>query len=88
MKQAEAEGADYVIFGPVFATPSKLAYGPPQGFEQLATACRCVSIPVLAIGGITIENARQCVEAGAAGVAAIRLFQDAPDIEAVVRALR
>jgi thiamine-phosphate pyrophosphorylase len=88
VEQAEADGADYVIFGPVFRTPSKLAYGLPQGLNQLAAACRTVSIPVLAIGGITMENAWQCVEAGAAGVAAIRLFQDADDIEAVVRALR
>jgi thiamine-phosphate pyrophosphorylase len=88
VEQAEADGADYVIFGPVFATPSKLAYGLPHGLQQLAAACRAVSIPVLAIGGITVENALQCAEAGAAGVAAIRLFQDTDDIEAVVRALR
>jgi thiamine-phosphate pyrophosphorylase len=87
VEQAEADGADYVIFGPVFATPSKLAYGLPHGLQQLAAACRSVSIPVLAIGGITVENALQCAEAGAAGVAAVRLFQDADDIEAVVRAL-
>jgi len=88
VEQAEADGADYVIFGPVFRTPSKLAYGLPHGLQQLAVACRAVSIPVLAIGGITVENALQCAEAGAAGVAAIRLFQDADDLEAVVRALR
>jgi thiamine-phosphate pyrophosphorylase len=88
VEQAEADGANYVIFGPVFATPSKLAYGLPQGLQQLAAACRSVRIPVLAIGGITIENAPECVEAGAAGVAAIRLFQDALDLEGVVRALR
>ena len=62
-QSAQAEGADYVIFGPVFATPSKLAFGPPQGLERLAAMCRCVTIPVLAIGGISPENARQCYEA-------------------------
>jgi len=88
VREAEASGADYVIFGPVFSTPSKLAYGRPQGLERLAAACRAVSIPVLAIGGITLENARECVAAGAAGIAAIRLFQDARDLAAVVEALR
>ena len=88
VEEAEANGADYVYFGPIFATPSKLAYGPPQGIEQLAAACRAASVPVIAIGGITIENAHQCVAAGAAGIAAIRLFQEARAIESVVRALR
>lgn len=87
-KAAGRGGANYVFFGPVFATPSKAAYGAPQGLECLAAVCRAVSVPVLAIGGITLENCASCLSAGAAGIAAIRLFQDAPDIAAVVRALR
>lgn len=87
-KAAERDGADYLFFGPVFATPSKAAYGAPQGLKRLAEVCRAVVIPVLAIGGITLENAADCLSAGASGIAAIRLFQDAPDLAAVVRALR
>jgi len=87
-RAAADSGADYVIFGPVFATPSKAADGPPQGIERLAEVCRCISIPVLAIGGITPENARSCFANGAQGVAAIRIFQNAVDLPAVVRQLR
>ena len=85
---AEKAGADYLVFGPVYATPSKAQYGPPQGIERLAEVCHAVSLPVLAIGGITVENARACFEAGAAGIAAIRLFEEASDLPAVVDALR
>jgi thiamine-phosphate pyrophosphorylase len=89
LQEAEAGGvADYGIFGPIFATPSKLAYGLPQGVEKLREACRSVSMPVLAIGGISAENARECRSAGAAGIAAIRVFQDSEDLGAVVKALR
>ena len=72
-------GADYIFFGPVFATPSKAAFGAPQGIEPLREVCASVEIPVLAIGGVNLENARSCITAGAAGVAAIRLFQDLTD---------
>jgi len=86
--QAEREGADYIFFGPVFATPSKARFGPPQGLDKLASVCGSVRIPVVAIGGITLENAGACIAAGAAGVAAIRLFQEATDLAGIVRGLK
>jgi len=76
-RAAERGGADYIFFGPVFATPSKAAFGAPQGTERLREVCASVGIPVLAIGGVNLENARASISAGAAGIAAIRLFQDA-----------
>ncbi len=87
-RTAARGGADYLFFGPVFVTPSKAALGAPQGLERLAKVCRGVSIPVLAIGGITLENAADCLAASASGIAAIRLFQDAPDMSFVVNFLR
>lgn len=85
---AASSGADYIFFGPVFATPSKVAYGPSQGMERLAEVCKSVTIPVLAIGGITLANASECLSAGASGIAAIRLFQDPDDGVQIVRRLR
>jgi thiamine-phosphate pyrophosphorylase len=87
-KAAEQSGAHYAIFGPVFETPSKAAHGKPQGLDQLRTVCRNVSIAVLAIGGITTETARDCGKAGASGIAAIRLFQEATNLETLVGELR
>jgi thiamine-phosphate pyrophosphorylase len=81
-------GANYIFFGPVFATPSKAAYGAPQGLARLAEVCRAISLPVIAIGGITLDNAAPCLTAGASGIAAIRLFQDAQDLAALVKKLR
>jgi len=85
---AKRGGADYLFFGPVFATPSKQSFGPPQGLERLARICEGVRLPVLAIGGVTESNAELCFAAGAAGIAAIRLFQEAPDVAEVVSRLR
>jgi len=85
---ATRDGADYIYFSPIFHTPSKAFYGPPQGVERLRKICQAVQIPVIAIGGIALDNVASCYEAGAAGVAAIRLFQDATDLPAVVRCLR
>ncbi len=87
-KSAAAAGASYIFFGPVFATPSKAAYGEPQGLDRLAEICNSVAIPVLAIGGITREKIPSCLSAGASGIAAIRLFQDAADPAEIVRAIR
>ena len=86
-RAAASGGADYLFFGPIFATPSKAAFGAPQGLERLAEVCRAVHIPVLAIGGITLTNAADCLAAGASGIAAIRLFQDAWDMSSVVKSL-
>ena len=71
---AEREGADYVIFGPVWPSPSH-PEGKSQGIRALAEVARAVRVPVLAIGGVTSERAEECVRAGAAGYAAITLFR-------------
>jgi thiamine-phosphate pyrophosphorylase len=76
IRAAECAGADYVFFGPVFATPSKAPFGPPQGLARLAAACKDARVPVLAIGGVTESNTAACLEAGAAGIAAIGMFQN------------
>ena len=83
--RAEYENADFATFAPVFGKRSTPGT-PPAGIAALREACRA-KIPVLALGGITIENAASCLEAGAAGIAAIRLFQE-NKIEDVVRTLR
>ncbi|MGH9355237.1 MAG: thiamine phosphate synthase [Terriglobia bacterium] len=85
---AEEAGADYVLLGPIFETPSKIAYGPPLGPEVLHQTASHLNIPVLAVGGITLERAHRCREAGAAGIAGIRIFQEAPSIQRCVQELR
>jgi thiamine-phosphate pyrophosphorylase len=82
-REAEAAGASYIFFGPVFETPSKKSFGPPQGVERLAEICRAVRIPVIAIGGVNAGNAAECLRAGAAGIAAIRMFQESREPEAL-----
>jgi thiamine-phosphate diphosphorylase len=85
---AEQQGAHYIFFGPVFATPSKLSFGPPQGLAALEEVSLALAIPVLAVGGISLENFSSCISAGASGIAAIRLFQNAPSPAALIASLR
>ena len=88
VKTAVRDGADYIFFGPVFATPSKTRFGESQGVTKLAVVCNTVPLPVIAIGGVTLENAGECIAAGAAGIAAIRLFQDAANPAESISTLR
>jgi thiamine-phosphate pyrophosphorylase len=67
-----ARGADFAAYGPVFATPGK---GPAIGLDALAQAARMSPVPLFALGGVTADNAQSCIDAGAAGIAAIRMFQ-------------
>ena len=85
---AGEEGADLVVFGPVFETPSKARYGPPAGLESLREAARRAPVPVFALGGVDMENARACVDAGAAGLAMIRAVVSAAEPGAAVASLR
>ena len=76
---AASQGADYVLLGPVFPTPSKAGYGPPLGLEYLRRARGSLPLAVLALGGIRPDNIESVLNIGVAGVAGISLFQDAPE---------
>jgi len=77
---AEREGADFITFGPIYRTPSKLKYGRPVGIESLKIVAEKVSIPVFGIGGIKPDNAKEVINAGAYGVALISGILSAADV--------
>jgi thiamine-phosphate pyrophosphorylase len=84
---AAAAGADFVTFGPVYATPSKAPFGPPQGVEKLRAACAGAPLPVFALGGMTAARRLEVLAAGASGIACIAAVLGDPDPAGAVRAL-
>ena len=83
-KAAEGERASYIGAGPVWATPSKADADPAIGLDGLRAICEAVSIPVVAIGGIDVSNARACIEAGAAGIAVVRAADRTAELSAAL----
>jgi len=77
---AEMGGADFIVCGPVYDTPSKHEFGAPLGLEKFAEVCQAVTLPVLALGGITLANLFEPLRRGAAGIAAISLFVQAGNL--------
>ena len=87
--QVRSNGADFAVFGPIYSTPSKTAFGLPQGIEELKRVVQAVSgFPVFALGGINETNMFESLDAGAAGIAAIRLFSESNDLSQVVRKIQ
>jgi len=87
VQEANGEGADYVVFGPIFDTPSKRQFGSPVGLEQLAEVCSRSAVPVFAIGGVTRAFVPDVLRAGAHGVAVIGSILDRDDAAAATREL-
>ena len=84
-RAASAGGADFAVFGPVFDTPSKRAYGPPVGLEALTkVALELSPFPLVALGGIGEGEVEKVLRAGAAGVAGIRFFADGQNLARIV----
>jgi len=85
--EAEYGGADFIVCGPLFPTPSKAAYGVPVGLARLREVRQRVRLPIFGIGGITESNAASVIAAGAGGIAAISAFMSADDPAAAATAL-
>lgn len=86
---AARQAADFVLYGPVFETASKREFGSPQGIHNLQAVCAHLEqFPVVAIGGVTRENASDCFKAGASGVAAISVFSNPTTLQSTVAKLR
>lgn len=78
---AETQGADFITFSPIYETPSKTSYGPPQGLDPLRQVTQSARLPVLALGGITLHRVPECLEHGAFGVAVISDIWDSTEIK-------
>jgi thiamine-phosphate pyrophosphorylase len=84
-QRAEESKADFILFGPIFETPSKAAFGQPQGLVSLNRLSKTVSVPIFAVGGINPERAKECIENGAAGVAVISSIMSSPNIKRIIK---
>ena len=84
-QRAENYGADFVLFGPVFQTPSKAVFGEPQGLSKLEKITKTVQVPVFAVGGINPARAKQCRERGSFGVAVISSVMSSPNVKVVIK---
>jgi thiamine-phosphate pyrophosphorylase len=88
-RAARDGGADFAVFGPIFETSSKTGYGPPIGLENLKEAARhLASFPLLALGGVSIATAVECLRVGASGIAGISLFSNPLDLVRTVDSVR
>jgi thiamine-phosphate pyrophosphorylase len=86
---ARSSGADFVVFGPVFETPSKREHGEPAGLTALANvSTQLAPFPVLALGGVDMDNVAVCIQAGAGGIAAIRMFSDPQRVSEIATNIR
>ncbi len=85
VRKAQGEGADFIVFGPVFDTPSKRAYGSPLGLSLLEEACHASTLPIYAIGGISPAVVPTVLSCGAYGIAVISSILQAPYIPDIVQ---
>jgi thiamine-phosphate pyrophosphorylase len=87
VRQAAGAGANYATLSPVFPTETKPGYGPGLGLDRFAMVAKTVELPLLALAGVTRDNARACLEAGAAGIAVMGSIMRAENPEGVVAGL-
>jgi thiamine-phosphate pyrophosphorylase len=85
--EGESQGADYIVLGPIYETPSKKMFGSPLGIHTLEQACRSVHIPIFGIGGVTAARVCEMRRAGAFGAAVITAILSAHDVESATREL-
>jgi len=86
---ARRGGSDFIVFGPVFDTPAKRQYGDPLGLTELRrVTSELAPFPVLALGGVTVDHVPDCIDEGAAGIAAIRMLADPLQLARVINKIR